>query len=54
MKKQVKKNKKVILILVDGMRSDAVEKCGHPFIEEVKKKIYRKLQVQVGHPHGKN
>ena len=26
---------KVILILVDGMRPDAVEKCGHPFAREV-------------------
>ena len=29
--------KKVILILVDGMRPDGFEKCGNPFAEEIKK-----------------
>ena len=28
---------KVLLILIDGMRPDALEKAGHPFIEELKK-----------------
>ncbi len=50
MKKQAKKDKKVILILVDGMRSDAVEKCGHPFIEEVKKNSYFKMDAQTVMP----
>ena len=26
---------KVLLILVDGMRPDAVEKCGHPFAKKL-------------------
>ncbi|MBP3337710.1 MAG: alkaline phosphatase family protein [Clostridia bacterium] len=30
-------SEKVILILVDGMRPDGIEKCGHPFIETLKK-----------------
>ncbi|MDQ6423518.1 alkaline phosphatase family protein [Paenibacillus sp. LHD-117] len=29
-------NEKVLLILVDGMRPDALERCGHPFIERLK------------------
>ncbi|OUP87375.1 UNVERIFIED_ORG: hypothetical protein B5F06_04575 [Lacrimispora saccharolytica] len=30
--------RKVILILVDGMRADAVEQCGHKFVEKIKKR----------------
>lgn len=29
-------NQKVILILVDGMRPDSLEACGHPFINKMK------------------
>ena len=28
---------KVILVLVDGMRPDAVEQCGHPFLRQLQK-----------------
>ena len=28
---------KVIIILVDGMRPDAMEACGHPLLEELRK-----------------
>lgn len=30
-------DKKVVLILVDGMRPDAFESCGNPFVESLKK-----------------
>ena len=30
-------DKKVILISIDGMRPDGVQKCGNPFVEELKK-----------------
>ncbi len=33
-----KMGKKVLLILVDGMRPDAVAKCPHPFIKELQKR----------------
>ena len=29
-------DKKVILVSIDGMRPDGVEKCGNPFVEELK------------------
>lgn len=33
-------SRKVILILVDGMRADAAKTCGHRFVEEAKKEGY--------------
>lgn len=30
-------NQKVLLILVDGMRPDAIDACGHPFLQELRK-----------------
>ena len=29
-------NKKVILISIDGLRPDAVETCGHPFVNTLR------------------
>lgn len=29
-------SEQVLLILVDGMRPDSLDKCGHPFVEELK------------------
>lgn len=29
-------SEKVILILADGMRPDALTSCGHPFVEKMK------------------
>lgn len=45
MTKREAKNKKVVLILVDGMRADAVEKCGHPFVKEVRKNSFFRLDA---------
>ena len=33
---------KVILISIDGCRPDGLEKCGNPFVEELKEK-YQKV-----------
>lgn len=41
---------KVLLILVDGMRPDSLEKAGHPFIEEMKSKGSYTLQAQTVMP----
>ncbi|QHW32084.1 hypothetical protein GZH47_15535 [Paenibacillus rhizovicinus] len=38
-------NEKVLLILVDGMRPDALSACGHPFIEELKASAAHTLQA---------
>jgi hypothetical protein len=41
---------KVIVILTDGMRPDALTSCGHPFVEKMKElelqKAYEKEQAE--------
>ncbi|MBE7062312.1 MAG: alkaline phosphatase family protein [Clostridia bacterium] len=41
---------KVILISIDGMRPDGLEKCGHPFVEELKKMGASALDAQTVFP----
>lgn len=43
-------SEKVLLILVDGMRSDSLERAGHPFIEEMKAKGSHTLEAQTVMP----
>ena len=43
-------SKKVLLILVDGMRPDAVAKCPHPFIKELQKRGSYTAQAQTVMP----
>lgn len=43
-------SEKVLLILVDGMRPDSLEKSGHPFIEEMKAKGSFTLDAQTVMP----
>lgn len=43
-------SEKVVLILVDGMRPDSLEKAGHPFIEEMKAKGSSTLEAQTVMP----
>lgn len=38
-------SEKVLLILVDGMRPDALEACGHPFIERLKSESASTLEA---------
>ena len=41
---------KVLLILVDGMRPDALDLSGHPFIEELKEHSYYTYKEQAVMP----
>lgn len=43
-------SEKVLLILVDGMRPDSLEKSGHPYIEELKSKASYTLNAQTVMP----
>ncbi|MGI2296664.1 alkaline phosphatase family protein [Paenibacillus sp. GXUN7292] len=43
-------SEKVLLILIDGMRPDSLEKCAHPFIEEMKTKGSYTLDAQTVMP----
>ena len=43
-------NEKVLLILADGMRSDSVAACGHPFAEEFRKKCSYTYNAQTVSP----
>jgi predicted AlkP superfamily pyrophosphatase or phosphodiesterase len=42
--------KKVLLILVDGMRPDSLEKCGHPYIKELLSKSSYTLSARTVMP----
>lgn len=43
-------SEKVLLILVDGMRPDSLERAGHPFIEEMKAKGSCTMEAQTVMP----
>ena len=43
-------SEKVILILADGLRPDAMEKCAHPFVEEMKARATYCMAAQTVFP----
>ena len=43
-------SEKVILILADGLRPDAMERCGHPFVEEMKARSTYCMQARTVTP----